>query len=202
MDLAVESKASSKEVVGLLTSRRTVLSGAMVAAAGLAISPFGAPLTALADNETEHETSTLLRFSTLAGIQPPFLGDAGLAAFRGIHGGGAPWIIHEGKGALTSNGRLNVRVRGLVLDPAHVPAPLGGTNPIPFFMAIVSGFSTDPIHPVNIATSLFPASKTGDATIEAKLTLPHPFFAPLIFVTSLPIGTPPAPRWFAVTGQH
>jgi hypothetical protein len=200
MDLTDVSNASLKKDRELLTSRRSVLGGAVVAAAGFATSTFGTPLTALADDNSEPETSTILHFSTLAGIQRPFLGDAGLAVFRGVHGGGAPWILSAGNGTLTSDGHLNVRVRGLVLDPASVPAPLGGTNPIPFFMAIVSGFSTDLVNPVNLATSLFPASKTGDANIEATLTLPHPFFAPIVFVTSLPIGTPAAPRWFAVTG--
>lgn len=202
MDLANVSKTASKEEGRLLTSRRSVLTGAAVAAAGLAIGPLITPLTAQADDNPEQEVSTILHFSTLAGIHPPFLGDAGLAAFRGVHGGGAPWILREGHGTLTSDGQLSVQVRGLVLDPAAVPAPLGGTNPIPFFMAIVSGFSKDPVNPVNLATSLFPASKAGDATIEATLVLPHPFFAPIVFVASLPIGTPAAPRWFAVTGQQ
>jgi len=117
-----------------------------------------------------------------------------------VHGGGAPWIISEGTGSLRSDGHLKVRVRGLVLDPAFVPAPNGGTNPIPFFMAIVSGFSSDQLNPVNLMTPLFPASNAGDTDIEATLTLPHPFYAPIVFVTSLPLGTPAAPRWFAVTG--
>jgi hypothetical protein len=67
-------------------------------------------------------------------------------------------------------------------------------------MAIVSGFSADPVNPVNLQTPLFPASTAGDADIEALLALPHPFYAPIVFVTSLPLGAPAAPRWFAVTG--
>ncbi len=187
----------------VLASRRQILKGATVAAGAAAV-PLAHPLLAFASddgkNEADHDPSRVLRFSTMAGIQRPFLGDAGLSAFRGVHGGGAPWILSEGEGSLRSDGRLRVRVRGLVLDPASVPAPNGGTNPIPFFMAIVSGFSSDVAKPVNLATPLFPASKTGDSDIEAMLTLPHPFFAPIVFVTSLPIGTPAAPRWFAVTG--
>ncbi len=83
-----------------------------------------------------------------------------------------------------------------------MPLPNGGTNPIPFFMAIVSGFSTDLANPVNLPTPLFPASTAGDADIAAMLTLPDPFYAPIVFVTSLPLGTPAAPRWFAVTGMQ
>jgi hypothetical protein len=107
---------------------------------------------------------------------------------------------------LTSEGLLVVRVRGLVLDPRFVPAPNGGTNPVPSFMAIVSGFSTDPVNPVNLQSGLFPASRAGNADIVARLSLPHPFFAPIVFVTSLPLsltpGAPAAPRGVAVTGQQ
>jgi hypothetical protein len=190
------------DMIQRLTSRRRVLLGTAAAVGAIAAASFANPIVALADDDQgeEGEGSTILSFSSMAGIHQPFLGDAGLAAFRGVHGGGAPWVISEGSGSLRSDGRLKVRVRGLVLDPAFVPAPNGGTNPIPFFMAIVSGFSTDLVNPVNIATPTFPASKAGDADIAAMLTLPHPLYAPIIFVASLPIGTPPAPRWFAVTG--
>jgi len=206
MDQARASIPLITEQPGFLASRRRILQGAVVAAAAIAVGGLRNPLTALADDNTEseaeHEALKILRFSSLAGIQNPFLGDAGLSAFRGVHGGGAPWIISEGSGSLTSDGHLKVRVRGLVLDPAFVPAPNGGTNPIPFFMVIVSGFSKDLLNPVNLMTPLFAASKEGDSDIEAVLTLPHPFYAPIVFVASLPIGTPAAPRWFAVTGMH
>jgi hypothetical protein len=204
MEQTTRSHARSRALASVLASRRHILQGVAVAAAGIAVGGLGHPLTAWADDdgphEEEHAASTILRFAAMAGIQKPFLGDAGLSAFRGIHGGGAPWVLRKGKGVLTAEGHLRVRVRGLVLDPASVPAPAGGTNPVPSFMAIVSGFSTDPSNPVNLATGLFPASTAGDADIEATLSLPHPFFAPLIFVTSLPLGMPAFPRWFAVTG--
>ena len=207
MEQANISTVPMVEASGFRTSRRHILKGAAVAAAGLAVG-LGPPLTAwAADNsqndDDEHAAETILRFSTMAGIHPPFLGDAGLSVFRGVHGGGAPWVLSEGKGVLTTDGHLKVRVRGLVLDPASVPASKGGgTNPVPFFMAIVSGFSTDPINPVNLATGLFRASTAGNSEIEAMLTLPHPLFSPIIFVTSLPLGTPAEPRWFSVTGMQ
>lgn len=206
MDQARASIPLIMEQPGFLPSRRRILQGAVVAAAAIAVGGLRNPLTGSAhdnaEGEGEHEALKILRFSSLAGIQKPFLGDAGLSAFRGVHGGGAPWIISKGSGSLTSDGHLKVRVRGLVLDPAFVPAPNGGTNPIPFFMAIVSGFSKDLLKPVNLMTPLFAASKEGDSQIEAVLTLPHPFYAPIVFVASLPIGTPAFPRWFAVTGMQ
>ena len=203
MDQERVSTPINKQQRGFLASRRQVLRGAVVAAAAIAVGSLRNPLTALADDsEGETEVRRILRFSTLAGIQSPFLGDAGLSVFRGVHGGGAPWILSKGSGSLTSDGHLRVRVRGLVLDPAFVPAPNGGTNPVPFFMAIVSGFSKNAAAPVNLMTPVFPASKAGDSDIKATLNLPHPFFAPIVFVASLPLGTPAAPRWFAVTGMQ
>ena len=47
---------------------------------------------------------------------------------RGVPGGGLPWIITAGNGALKSDGRLLEHVRGLVLaDQAPVPPTLQGT---------------------------------------------------------------------------
>jgi hypothetical protein len=203
MDQANASTAVIKQQPGFHVSRRRVLHAAVAAAAAIAVGGLRNPLTALADDrEGESEDLRILRFSSMGGIQAPFLGDAGLSAFRGVHGGGAPWILSEGSGSLTSDGQLRVRVRGLVLDPAFVPPPNGGTNPVPFFMAIVSGFSNDVVNPINLMTPLFPASKAGDSDIKATLALPHPFFAPIVFVASLPLGTPAHPRWFAVTGTQ
>jgi len=206
MDQTTALKALIKEEPRFLASRRRILQGAGVAAAAIAVGGLGSPLAAWAEDNGEHDAEQedliILRFATLAGIQQPFLGDAGLSVFRGVHGGGAPWIISEGTGSLRSDGHLRVRVHGLVLDPAFVPAPNGGTNPVPFFMAIVSGFSADPLNPVNLTTPIVPASLAGDAEITAMLTLPHPFYAPIVFVTSLPLGTPAAPRWFAVAGTQ
>lgn len=189
---------------GSSISRRRILQNAAAAAVGIVVARVGTSLPALADgtnvSKDDPHDLTILRFSRMAGIQKPFVGNGGVFAFRGIQGGGAPWVISAAKGSLTSDGHVVVRVRGLVLDPAATPAPSGGTNPLPSFMAIVSGLSTDSLQPINLTTPLFPASKAGDADIEATLTLPHPFFAPIIFVTSPLLGTPPMPRWLAVTG--
>ena len=119
MDQVGTTESASREQFGMLASRRRILQGAAAAAAAIAAAPFAGQVAAFAeDDEAEQEVKTVLRFGTMAGIHPPFLGDAGLAAFRGVHGGGAPWVISEGVGSLRSDGRLRVRVRGLVLDPA------------------------------------------------------------------------------------
>ena len=117
---------------------------------------------------------------------------------RGGPGSGLPWIITAGNGALKSDGRLLVHVRGLVLaDQAPVPPALPGTNPVPQFDAIVScqtisaaGAATV----TNVSTAAFPASTVGNADINATVSLPHPCIAPIVFVASPVFG------WFAGTG--
>jgi len=114
---------------------------------------------------------------------------------RGVPGSGLPWIITAGNGALKSDGRLLVHVRGLVLaDQAPVPPALPGTNPVPQFDAIVSCQTISAAGEAtvtNVSTAAFPASTVGNADINATVSLPHPCIAPIVFVASPIFG------WFA-----
>ena len=158
------------------------------AVAGLAALLVLAPVASAGDK--------VLEFDTMAGVVRPFTGAAN--AIRGVNGGGLPWVIREGKGEVKAEGRIEVKVRGLVLadDPA-VPAARRLTNPIPNFRAVVSCLTVDAsgaAATVNVTTGDFPATTTGDAEIEAAVELPSPCYAPVVFVTS------PGGAWFAVTG--
>ena len=137
---------------------------------------------------------SILEFDTMAPVTGQFVGTAN--PVRGVPGGGLPWMLDRARGELRRDGRLDVRVEGLVLarqDP--VPANLQGTNPIPQFRAIVSCLSPDaPDQPVNLTTDPVPASPTGDAHIRTRVALPADCVAPIVFVTS------PAGQWFAATG--
>jgi hypothetical protein len=138
----------------------------------------------------------VLEFDTMAPVVPPFTGSAN--AIRGVNGGGLPWEIDRAKGELRTDGRLEVEVEGLVLvDEAPVPEALRGTNPAPNFVAVVSCLSGSDTTAttVNVATSPFPATSDGDSEIEARVTLPSPCVAPIVFVG------PSATTWFAATGQ-
>jgi len=74
----------------------------------------------------------VLQFQTMVGVTGPFVGATN--PIRGVSGGGLPWQIENASGKLSSNGKLEVTVEGLVLlDAAPVPAALQGTNPIPNF---------------------------------------------------------------------
>ncbi len=139
----------------------------------------------------------VMEFQTMAPVMGPYVGTAN--PIRGIDGGGLPWVITSAQGVLSSTGHLVVNVHGLVLArEAPVPAQLQGTNPISDFKAVVSCRSIDSAGQpmiVNVSTGLFPATSTGDAHVDTRVTLPHTCVAPVIFVTS------PTGAWFASTGN-
>ncbi len=144
-------------------------------------------------------SSTVLRFSTMTPVTGPFVGAAN--PVNGVVGGGLPWMLTSGSGSLQRDGHLQVRVRGLVLaKQAPVPPALQGTNPFADFRALVScqtigAGNTATI--TNISTGDFQADAHGDSRIDARVHLPRPCIAPIVFVTG-PTGTD---AWFAVTGR-
>jgi hypothetical protein len=138
----------------------------------------------------------VLDFGSMYGVDGPFLGEDN--AIRGIAGDELPWVVDHVHGALTSDGRLTVVVHGLVFkDDPGVPANLRGKNDEDEFRAVVSclteGATDTPV--ANVTTEGFPATPSGNSFIHAKLTLPNPCVAPIVFILS---GSEDA--WFAVTG--
>jgi hypothetical protein len=140
----------------------------------------------------------VMGFQSMFGNHAPFIGSAGAVA--GVPAAGLPWMIRSVRGDLDKNGELRIDVDGLVLanDPS-VPASLRGTNPVPFFSAVVSctTVSGGVIATTNVTTLDFPATMPGgNAQIDQRLTLPHPCVAPIVMVTD-----PSGSAWFAVTGR-
>jgi hypothetical protein len=146
----------------------------------------------------DHDPATIQK-STMTPVTGPYVGAAN--PIRGVAGGGLPWVLTAGSGSLKSDGHLQVRVRGLVLaDQPPVPQALRGTNPFTDFRALVSCQSIgsgNMAAVVNVSTGDFKATSDGDSTIHARISLPRPCIAPIIFVTG-PTGTN---AWFAVTGN-
>jgi hypothetical protein len=140
----------------------------------------------------------ILEFDTMVGVPRPYTGATN--AIRGVPGGGLPWVVDSATGELRVDGRLEVEVEGLVIDPADlaaIAAGVAGTNPVPNFMAIVSCLSKDAggnAITANVQTGLFPADAAGNSEIEDTVSLPEPCIAPIVFVTS------PTGAWFAATG--
>ncbi len=135
----------------------------------------------------------LLEWGTMVGNTQAFVGATN--PIRGINGGGIPWTLASGRGELSPDGHLEIKVRGLVL----AAGANAGTNPVAAFRGLVSCLDAN-AQVVNVLTDPFPATTGaataggGNATIEARLTLPDPCVAPLVFVTS---GTG---SWFATIG--
>ena len=167
---------------------RWLLAALGVALVSLAVLGVSAPAGA--------DPGTILKFTTMTPVTGPYVGAAN--PIRGVPGGGLPWIITAGNGALKSDGHLLVHVRGLVLaDQDPVPPALQGTNPVPGFEAIVSCqtiSATGAATLTNLSTAAFPASAAGNSDINATVSLPHPCIAPIVFVGSSTFG------WFAATG--
>jgi len=139
-------------------------------------------------------TLTLLQFSRMQPVKGPYLGTA--HPIRGIAGAGKIWKITSAKAELAPTGKLQVSVRGLVLNDPSAGGS-NGTNPLPTFRAVLSCQSIDSLGKpiiVNLRSGNFAATMTGNADIEQTLALRKPCFAPMIFVTT---STGP---WLAVSG--
>ena len=147
------------------------------------------------DHGDHHEHATVLRFNTMSPVTGPYVGAAN--PIRGVPGGGLPWVIKSAHGSLDRHGHLSVRVRGLVLaSTAAVPPALRGTNPLKDFDAIVScqTISGSMATVANVTTGNFDASPTGNSTIHARVKLPRPCIAPIVFVAGPGF-------WLAATGS-
>ena len=141
-------------------------------------------------------TPAIIKFSTMVGVNGAFLGPNEV---RGVAGDTLPWIVAHVNGTLLANGRLTVKVKGLIFPvDAAVPPQLQGTNDEPTFRAIVSCMSDDGqggLTTVNVPTPEFPATTSGNANIVTTVQLPNPCVAPIVFIVA---GS--SDRWFAMTG--
>src|SRR5262249_941129 len=139
---------------------------------------------------------TILSFETMYGVDGPFVGED--FPIRGIVGDELPWEIEEVNGSLNTRGRLRIKVRGLVFkDDPLLPPTLLGTNDEAEFRGAGSCLTEKGRKVVvrNVISEGFPASVEGDSDIDAKLKLPNPCVAPIIFVLA---GS--EDKWFSVTG--
>ncbi|HEX4645988.1 MAG TPA: hypothetical protein VH598_10295, partial [Verrucomicrobiae bacterium] len=128
----------------------------------------------------------VFEFNQLTSVVPPFTGPTN--PIRGIGGGGAPWKIDSGRAGLNANGEIEVHVRGLGLVST-------GANPIANFAVILSCQSKDAAGApaiVNQVVGTTPATTTGDAEFEGRVTPPSPCIAPIVFVAIPATATAPA----------
>lgn len=148
---------------------------------------------------------TVLSFTTMAGVDDAFLNNT---VVRGVKGDELPWEVGTVDGSLSTDGHLHLAVTGIVFsDDPIVPPELRGINDEDQFRAVVSCLTNRGVNGKgrghglvmtdNIFTEGFPATRTGDSTIDTTVTLPSPCVAPIVFVVA---GS--EDKWFAVTGSY
>jgi len=152
------------------------------------------------------QNETVLSFTSMAGVDDAFINNT---VVRGVQGDELPWDVGTVNGSLTSDGHLQLNVTGIVFaDDPRVPPELRGINDEDEFRAVVScltnhfvvagrGRGHGQVVTANLFTAGFPATRTGDANIDAMVTLPNPCVAPIVFVIA---GS--EDKWFAVTGSY
>jgi hypothetical protein len=90
--------------------------------------------------------------------------------------GGAPWVLRRGEARLRRDGRLAVRVRGLV-----IPVPPGDGTPGPVMTVSASLYCGNDTTAVGTTPSV-PISRSGDARMAGKFSLPAKCLAPVALV--------------------
>jgi hypothetical protein len=145
------------------------------------------------------EGGTVIKFQSMTPVAAPFLSPH--MNDRNLIGGGIPWKITSGTGAVTRDGHVSVSVTGLVLADVPAAGANAGTNPIGTFAAVVSCRTTAQ-QIKNVQTTGVSASKAGNATIDTVVALPHPCTTPEVFVGGLITNQMTGQvvfRWFAVS---
>jgi len=108
------------------------------------------------------------------------------AALFGVAPGGLPWVVETGSTTLRADGRLDVKVEGLII-------PDRGANPLPALAASVVCNGA-----VVATTPTVPFSTAGDARIRTSVSLPERCLAPAVLLN--PNGN--AAVFIGVTGTE
>jgi hypothetical protein len=142
--------------------------------------------SAFAKDGDDNDNSTVLQsklFGSMPGGPTPF----------GVKPGGAPWDIGRGDTKVRRDGRVQIRIEGLVIPTA----PQNGTNPLSNLAATVycGGLPAG-------TTSAVKFSTAGDARIDQTLAkpLPSPCLAPAVFINPAPNGVINAGVYIAASG--
>lgn len=158
---------------------RPTRTAALVAGAALGLTTLVAPAASASDGSSGHHRSghTILR-AHLEGSMPSG------PTIAGVKPGGLPWIVDEGTARVRQDGRVRVRVEGLVI-------PGLGTGPVKTISASVvcNGMVVG-------TTMTAPLDMHGDARLDGKVWLPKYCHMPRVLVN--PNGN--AGAYIAATG--
>jgi len=119
-------------------------------------------------------------------------------AIGGVNSCGKIWNIKSGKAELDASGKLEIEVKGLVLNDPTLPADVNGTadgvGEVVGAVVCSGGGSAKAV----AETARFPLSKSGDAKIKAKVDLPKNCAAPIVLVREIWEGK--VGGWLAASG--
>jgi hypothetical protein len=103
--------------------------------------------------------------------------------FHGVKPGGAPWVLKSGSVRLTSDGRLDLDVRGLVIPTTGTASPVTTITASLYCGADANTTPADTTQPVPISTA-------GNARIKDRsFNVPSTCLAPVILVHPNGIAT-------------
>jgi hypothetical protein len=116
----------------------------------------------------------------------------------GVNTCGKIWKIKSGNAQLTSDGRLKVEVKGLVLNDPTLPADVNGTADGVTEVVASLVCSRGGASSVAAESGRAPLSKSGQANINATLALPRNCIAPILLIREIWEGK--IGGWLAATG--
>ena len=136
-----------------------------------------------------------------ASFKSSVVGSVPSTTIGGVNSGGAPWTVAEGEASISGNGKLEVEVEGLLLTTGAPANLVGTTGPVQMVAAsLVCGGSGGAVAG---STDGVPLSPSGNAEIEATITVPPTCMAPVILVRAFINSNPPASQlgpFIALTG--
>jgi hypothetical protein len=166
----------------MLTRSRLIALSAAVLSASLSLAVVA--LASGGDGSSGDEGAGTVLRASLVGSLPTD------PALHGVTPGGAPWVLDRGSVKLKSDGRLRLRVEGLVIPPPQGTGTAGGVTTIT--ASLFCGAATTPA----ATTTPVALTQAGDARIDQKLTLSGACLAPVVLVH--PNGA--AARYIAASG--
>jgi len=123
----------------------------------------------------------------------------------GVTSGGAPWAITQGEASISSNGMLQVEVKGLLIGAGGPANLVGTTGPVSMVGAtlVCGGTGGSPVAVADAAVTPSPLTSQGNAEISQAVTLPAACIGPVVLVrifnASAPLGSQLG-AFIAVTG--
>ncbi|GAB3880533.1 hypothetical protein [Terrabacter terrigena] len=159
---------------------RPTRTAALVAGAVLGLTTLVAPAASASDGSSGHHRSghTILR-ADLTGSMP----DGPTIAM--VKPGQLPWVVDEGTARVRSDGRVRVRVEGLVIPDRGTPGPVTSISASVVCNGMVVG-----------TTMTAPLDMEGDARLDGMVWLPKMCDMPMVLVN--PNGN--AGAYIAATG--